>query len=126
MVNKMERLPVELTPINIRAYFHNAFGACGCSEIGEMVISIKTLLEWCGEKGTRVRYSELYPDLGIFYLMVGLLDSLGLIEHGTAIRYPWVTREGKRFLEALNITSVSEIEDASGEAYDGLWWGEIK
>lgn len=87
-----------------------------------MVKSILRLLEWmAGDKGTR--YDTLYPETGTFYLLAGRLDSLGLIEHGTSIRYPWLTKDGERLLAALKSTDPETIEDATGEAYDGCSYG---
>lgn len=117
-----EKLPAELTPINLLAYLYNAWGRCGCSETAEMVKSLRRLLEWMdGDKETR--YDTLYPELGTFYLLAGRLDSLGLTEHGSSIRYPWLTQDGKRLLAALQSTAPETIEDAEGEAYDGLSYG---
>jgi len=117
-----EKLPADLTPINLLAYLYNAWGKCGCSETDEMVASLIRLLEWMeGDKSTR--YDALYPEIGTFYLLAGRLDALGLTEHGTAIRYPWLTDDGKRLLAALKSTDPEAIENADGEAYDGLSYG---
>lgn len=115
----------ELTPINLKAYFYNNFGACGCSELDEMLATVTSLLAWHDEPmEKRPRYNELYDgNTGIFYLLAGLLDNLGLVEHGYSIRNPWLTVEGMDLLEALRKTSYEEIEEASGEAYDGLRYG---
>jgi len=121
-LNDHEKLPADLTPLNLQAYLYNAWGVCGCSETDEMVKSLQRLLEWMeGDKSTR--YDALYPEIGTFYLLAGRLDSLGLTEHGTSIRYPWLTDEGKRLLSALQSTTPEAIEEAQGEAYDGCTYG---
>lgn len=83
-------LPPEWTPLNLQAYLCNAFGACGCSDIAAMRATLLRLLEWhASEKMTRCE--DLYPDVGIFYLLAGQLDALGFAEHGISIRGPWLT-----------------------------------
>lgn len=118
--------PDELTPLNLRAYFVNAFGACGCSGLESMLGEVVWFLEWHADsvRGRRP-WEMVYPTRGLFYIMAGLFDNLGLSEHGTAIRHPWLTESGERLLEALRATSAKEIEGAQGEAYDGLWYGML-
>ena len=120
----MEKLPEDLTPVNLRAYFANALGACGCSELGPMRDAIIRLLEWHeGDKDRVGAHSSMYPDIGVFYIMAGLMDRLGLAEHGISIRCPWLTADGKRLLAALKAVTVEDIDSASGEAHDGCTYG---
>lgn len=121
-MNDDEKLPPDLTPVNILAYLYNAWGNCGCSETSEMVKSILRLLEWV-DGGRKTKYDTLYPEIGVFYLLAGRLDSLELIEHGSSIRSSWLTCEGKRLLGALKSTCPDAIEHAAGEAYDGCSYG---
>jgi hypothetical protein len=119
----MTSLPEDLTPLNLKAYFHTAFGACGCSELDEMHATVLRLLEWHSAfAGPRAMYDTLYSEVGVFYLLAGRLDSLGLAEHGTSIRHPWLTGDGQRLLAALHEHSADEIEAAQGEAYDGCYY----
>src|SRR4030095_7578006 len=118
------KLPVQLTPLNLKAYFFNAFNMCGCSETDEILTEIIRLLEW-HESDKETKYMHLYPGyIGVFYLLSGLLDSLNLSEHGTSARFAWLTEDGKRLLTALKQYSADEIENATGEAYDGCWYGD--
>jgi hypothetical protein len=122
-----EQLPLNLSALNLRAYLLNAFDACGCSELDKMRETLIRLLEWHNsEIDKRCDYSDLYTEDGIFYLLAGRLDFLGLSEHGGSIRYPWLTENGKKFLFALTKFSAEEIENASGEAYDGIWHGDFE
>jgi hypothetical protein len=68
----------------------------------------------------RAEYNTLYSEVGVYYLLVGRLDVLLLLEHGTSIRYPWLTKRGKRLLAALQTTPTEEILEASGTAYNGI------
>lgn len=115
----VRRLPTDLTPLNLQAYFFNAFGACGCSEIDEMRTTLIRLMEWHEIEKNTAQYQTLYNEVGVFYLLAGMLDHLGLSEHGVAIRYPWLTPDGKRLLEALKRHTADEIHDSTGQAYDG-------
>lgn len=117
------KLPTDLTPLNLLAYFGHAFGACGCSDIADMYLALLELLEWHNAGEGRVKYDELFETRGIFYLLAGLVDNLGLSEHGTAIRYPWLTDDGRRLLSALAEHGPDKIESASGKAYDGCHYG---
>jgi hypothetical protein len=119
----MTKLPTDLTPLNLKAYFYNAFNACGCSELDEMHASVVRLLSWSHPDWTP-SYESLYNESGVYYLLAGLLHSLSLAEHGTSIRCMWLTDDGKRLLEALQSTTVDQIYNAEGEAYDGLYYDQ--
>jgi hypothetical protein len=121
-----KKLPDDLTPLNLNAYLTNAFAVCGCAEKESVIVEIVSLLEWHkGSVNHRAGYQSLYNgNVGVFYLLAGWFDALGLSEHGTGIRYPWLTPDGERLLAALKSHTVTEIESASGEAYDGLWYGD--
>lgn len=118
-----DKLPEELSPVNLKAYFYNNFGACGCSDLSSMIDAVLKLLRW-HEMSPRTHWEDLYKEPGVFYLLAGLLDSLGLAEHGGSIRHPWLTADGARLLSALNTTDSGVIEDAGGLAYDGLQYLE--
>jgi hypothetical protein len=124
-----KKLPEELTPINLLAFFEGGMNFCGCYEFQPAIKEIQRILEWCASDiETRQKYTELYPDVGVFYLMMALLDSgdgMDLIEHGCSVRYPWLTADGSRLLEALKIHPVPEIQAAQGTAYDGFDYGHL-
>jgi hypothetical protein len=120
-------------PIDILAFFMNELGACGCSELEPMIRVVRDSLEWAGAlsmewppKPTveRAEYDTLYGgDVGLFYIIIGILDHAGLINHGTSVRYPFLSEQGKMMLAALKKFSPAEIEEAKGEAYDALAYG---
>lgn len=117
----MSLLPDDLTPLNLRAWLTTHMGLCGCTDVAEMLPVLVDLLQWHAAQ-TRPRYDTLYPQPGMFYLLAGWLDHLGLAEHGTAIRQPWLTAEGRRLLAALEATTPDAIQYAEGEAYDGVYY----
>ncbi len=124
--HERRNLPESLTPLNIHAWLMNAGFLCGCSEIGPVVKTLKFMLEWHESPAKSKDYQKLFHgDAGVFYILAGILDDLGLAEHGGSVRFPWPTEKGKALLEALRATSVEEIENAHGEAYDGVHHGYI-
>ena len=123
-----QREPDFTKPIDVKAFFYNELGACGCSDMEAMIAEVKRFLSWADSGtpayDTRVYYDKLYNSEGVFYLIAGMMDNANLIEHGTGIRFPWLTSEGIDFLSALNTLDPLAIEEAEGEAYDGLTYME--
>ena len=111
-------------PIDIKAFFYNEFGACGCSELDSMIGVVHNLLEWIeSSKDKNTFYDTLYyGNVGVYYLLIGILDRCGLCEHGVSIRFPFLTNLGREFLVALQTVPTSEIEECGGEAYDGFYY----
>lgn len=121
------KLPDELTPINLRAYFSNAFHTCGCHDVEAMIDEIRALLGWCAQSfdDGRASFETLFPDReGVFYLLMGVLEGLDLSEHGTSSRCAWLTEYGDRLLRALTEHDSHTIADAEGDAYDRLYYGQ--
>jgi hypothetical protein len=124
----MSKSPDFKKAVDIRAYFGEKIGACGCSELGLMVEEVKKILSWSAQDIMgRQNYSSLYPERdGIFYLLAGLIDGLNMIEHGASIRCCWLTNFGKQFLDGLNSFTAEQIEEAEGEAYNGCWYDKYE
>ncbi len=101
-------------PVDVLAFLQHAFGACACSDVGEMLKPIIAVLN--GTKGQHIEFD------GVFYIVAGILTNWGLLEHGTSIRGSWLTVEGIQLMYTLD-GPVEDIEDASGKAYDGLDYG---
>lgn len=106
------------TPQEIKTFMQAKFGACGCSEITPMLTTLKEfLLE--KTKKVEIRYDYLFNgDLGVFYIIAGIATEAGLLEHGTSIRYSWLTFKGISFLKALSKFTFEEIEESEVEIYD--------
>lgn len=83
------------------------FGWCGCSEEEKMLDEIRKVLDWASLEDKDKRYQEGFP--AVYYIVAGILNNLEFIEHGTAIRYPWLTDEGKEFKEIVS-KSYDEID----------------
>lgn len=93
----------------VEEYIESIFGVCGCSEIKPICKTLVKILEWANaDIDNRLRYDSLFDDVGIFYLLLGMCDQAGLIEHGVSIRHPWLTEEGKVLLSDLR--SLIELE----------------
>lgn len=90
------------------------FGCCGCSQIDEVFKIMKAvLISFDEEKTYKEITSEIFNDnLGAYYIVTGVLDGQGLIEHGVAIRYCWLTGKGKEILHLLK--SLEEENEPSG------------
>lgn len=114
-----DKLPKDLTPLNIKAWLSQAGFTCGCSETDLVVKRLVDFLEFHALEDGK-DYEKVCRDVGDFYIIAMRLDSLGLAEHGTSIRYPWLTDEGKRLLAALKKHGWKAIDDSFGIAYDGL------
>lgn len=120
MLQMNTEFPPTLTPINLHAYFYNAFGCCGCTEMHEVHNTVLKLLEWHANNLTgRCKFQQLYPEPGVFYLLSGWFELLGLTDHGVSIRCGWITPRGQLLLDALKQYTSDEIDNAEGEAYDG-------
>lgn len=118
------KLPDDLTALNLKAFFMNEMGLCGCAEYDEFCQTLLALLQWHNESQLeRVPCNMILP-VGAFYLMAGWLDTLGLAEHGSSIRGAWLTAEGKKLLAAMETHSADDIEESSGLAYDGANYGD--
>ena len=111
-------------PIDLLAYFYEELGACGCSDLEAMITVVRSLLAWIDDKNKPGFESLFSGSTGVYYLLVGRLDALGLCDHGFTIRFPFLTESGRALLNALNTVDAQTIEDASGEAYSGFWYEE--
>jgi len=108
-------------PVDVCAFLFSELHFCGCFEFDETVAELKRVLLWADTSPDRASYEKLYPgNIGVFYLVCALLDDAGILEHGTSIRYPFLTSRGRDLFTALNRFSVEELEAPDGEAYDGL------
>lgn len=111
----------EWTPLNIKACLYKDFHMCGCSDTEETIKSIRKIMEWCAMDSEKKFCGEdLYPETGVFYLLIGLLTDMDFASHGSSVRFSWLDPAGEQFLEALQKYTPDEIEAATGEAYDGL------
>ena len=120
-----QRSPDFSSPIDIKAFFYNGFGACGCSELDSMIDVVVNLLEWIeSDKDGSSYYDTLFGgNVGVYYLLIGIIDRNGLCEHGVSIRFPFLNDMGKKLLRALQTISIEKIDECSGLAYDGLYYG---
>ena len=92
----------------IREFICNRLHVCGCSDYSEVVKTLVGFLENINE-GKGVSYCARPGD---YYLLTGLLDRAGLIEHGSSCRFCWLTPEGENFLVSLQQTTPEAVEAA--------------
>lgn len=111
-------MPEEMTALNLKAFLQINFDWCGCWE-EDAYVELLRLLEWI-DADDRPLYGTLYPaHKGVFYLLVGHLENLDLVRHGTSARVPNLTGDGRQLLEAMRKYDAEDIEAAEGEAFDG-------
>lgn len=70
--------------------------------------------------------TDMLPDSGIRQIVVGAVDGLGLIEHGSSYYSSWLTKKGKWFLWAVEsvggIDGIDEKLDMVGFPQHGGDW----
>jgi hypothetical protein len=95
----------------------NDLPMCGCGDpqaaLGRVLRVLDALLA-----SDPARQHPWYKQLGldddaVRYLILGALDTAGLIDHGTSIDYPFLTDKGRRFLDVMDRGDYDEI-DAGG------------
>lgn len=111
-------------PLDVQAFFYNELGACGCMDLAAMIATVKDLLRWVSaKKNNNNRYDTLFGgNTGVFYLLLGLLDTAELCEYGHSTSYPWLTDKGGNLLKALSTFTADEIKNSEGVAYDGIYY----
>jgi hypothetical protein len=62
----------------------------------------------------KANIQHLLPDSGARYLVLGVLDNAGLIEHGSIIDAAWLTRKGEWYWQALTRFDSDDIDGADG------------
>lgn len=94
-------------------FFYDKFDACGCSDLETIIRVIQGLLEWLSSDiAERAGFETLFNgNEGVFYLLAGKLENLCFSEHGTSIRYAWITEKGTVFLNAIKDITAEQIED---------------
>ncbi len=72
---------------------------CGCAESDSVADLLAKLLDNFQDKDSwQLRIIDFKTHPAAYYLATDKLDSLGFIEHGTAIRFPWLTKKGEAWL----------------------------
>ena len=63
----------------------------------------------------------LLPNDGARYIVLGMLERVGLIEHGSIVDASWLTRKGEWYWQAMTRLEYHDIEgeDGVGLAHDG-------
>lgn len=114
-------------PVDVLAFLLNELGFCMCFDFELAIPAVARMLEWCEAGPERKNFTDKYKgdEAGNYYLLIGLLDRAKLVDHGVSVRYPFLRKPGMELLLSLRKFTWEEIENASGEAYDGLWYGRL-
>jgi hypothetical protein len=90
---------VAMTRRELRVFLQDWF--CGCGSLGSAADTLRIILALHPLHSTREAFEVLLPHEGVECLLLYTLDNLGLTEHGTNIRYGWLTDKGKAVLAGL-------------------------
>ena len=105
-------------------------GCCGCGAPQITLKAVHQMLKSIADKETPFKEKKAYPDgwditeNAYVQFMAYTLDNLEFTEHGTSIRFPWLTEKGKQLLNALNTYEIYDYE--YDKIPDEIKWTEIK
>jgi len=122
ITGKEEVVPDFTRPVDVREFCFSQFGACGCTDLVPLLEVVRDFLKWADNTD---RTPDDYWDslfgghTGIYYIVAGMLDNAGLLEHGSSLRFPWLTPTGKNLLVALQSSPLEAFEQATGTSYNG-------
>ncbi len=103
-------LPEELTPDSVGDWFTRELGYCDCIPAHEWLNMLGTLLEWCDVRRERKRFDVQFKgNEGFAYICLAALERAGLVDHGTAIRCPFLDDDGRRLLDWIRSVDVGTV-----------------
>lgn len=84
---------------------HTTFNVCSCADRDSINKTLKYLFEYLAmpiKERTFTAFINL-GDIseGTYYLLTGILEKENLIDHGSSIRFAWLTDKGKEILKEL-------------------------
>lgn len=83
---------------------------CGCGDPALAAERLRDILALHPLYDNRAAFERLVPDEGIQYLLLYMLDSLDLAEHGGNVGGAWLTPLGQDVLDALNAEAASDFQ----------------
>lgn len=101
-----------MTAHELNHFFHDEVGICGCGNPETVAILFRDVLRCAPfyEQDNRLKLHFLLATDGLFYLVLGVLQNLDLIEHGSIIDGAWLTAKGQDVLGSLETLSLSDPE----------------
>ena len=101
---------------------------CGCGSYSdEDTALMKKVFYYCKEhnnnKGPGAEFSEYFGDEDrMAEMMINILESVDIVEHGSTMRYPWLTDIGEALYEALkDLDRIEEEYKKENDWYEGRW-----
>lgn len=88
-----------MTIQELRVFLQSWMCGCGMPELA--VERLRDILALHPLYDHRAEFQALVPDTGLEYMLLYMLDHLGLTEHGGGIGGGWLTDEGKAVLAAI-------------------------
>lgn len=98
--------------------FYDDLGICGCGNPEYAYALVRDLLALApfhqhpGKIRERIGGPE--PDPGTSHLVLSMLTTAGLIEHGGGIGGSWLTPKGTRYLELMKRHEWDDLDDTDG------------
>jgi len=90
-----------MTIQQLRVFLQKYF--CGCGRPEDAVERLRDLLALHPLYNNREKFEALVPDTGIEYLLLYMLDHMGLTSHGGTVGGGWLTDLGTQVLAALTV-----------------------
>ena len=84
-------------------FLYEHFFWCGCFESDSAIDEILKILKWASaDFASKCDYDELFNSKGVYYLIIGICDKAGLVDHGISCRCAFITDKGKDVLTSIN------------------------
>jgi hypothetical protein len=109
-----DRAPATMTRRELRVFLQDWF--CGCGSPNYAADTLRIILTLHPLHSNREAFEVLVPHEGIEYLLLYVIDNFGLTEHGTNIRYGWLTDKGRSVLAALEREKADDYEKLFADA----------
>ena len=102
-----------MTRQELRVFLSGWF--CGCDSPEAASAALLRLLDLHPLYDHRAEFETWIPDNGIADLLLYMLDSFELTEHGGTVGGAWLTPKGERIREALRRESTNNFMDLHGD-----------
>ena len=81
---------------------------CGCGQPEEATASLLRLLQLHPIYTHQREFDELVSSAGMQYLLLYMVDTMGLTEHGGSVGGAWLTDRGEALMERLRLEGVAD------------------
>jgi len=107
---------VTTVSLNVRqhvyALLYGEMKICGCGTPEDSFGTVRDLLIATEEHKNA---STVISHDGARHIVLSVLDEVDLIEHGSVIDVPWLTKKGRWYLQAMKAMEYADLEDGEGD-----------